>query len=392
MAKEVPATPMPIEDYDAIEAAVMETARGRWFLQEYARRNRNADTGVILHTLERIEKTIKRERQVPDIDRIRLDLADMAEAITRTKQEIATMKLETEHGGRFSEASAELDAIVEQTEMATNDILLNAEKIQELAWTLREAKVDDALCDQLDTCSTEIYTACSFQDLTGQRTRKVVTVLRYLESRINSMIGIWGLGDSEVVMDMQTSGGADPMDTRPDAHLLNGPQLAGRGVDQSAVDDLMDYDVVAEGQDSGLDANATTVDLDDPEIGGIDMAEAVAAEAEYAAMTDAAEAPVEAEAHTEADVFATPSARTETPAAATAEADVFAPAAPAPKKTKAKTAPPAVTTVTVGNTVVAVSAAAVAEVAPEASPALTVVANQDPIAELSAEQRLVVFG
>ncbi|WP_407050440.1 chemotaxis protein [Methyloraptor flagellatus] len=375
---------MPIEDYDAIEAAVMETARGRWFLQEYARRNRNADTGVILNTLERLEKTIKRERQVPDIDRIRLDLADMAEAITRTKQEIATMKLETEHGGRFSEASAELDAIVEQTEMATNDILLNAEKIQELAWTLREAKVDDALCDQLDTCSTEIYTACSFQDLTGQRTRKVVTVLRYLESRINSMIGIWGLGDSEVVMDMQTSGGADPMDTRPDAHLLNGPQLAGRGVDQSAVDDLMDYDVVAEGTDGGLDSHATTVDLDDPEIGGIDMAEEIVSDADFAAAVD----PVEPEAR-EADVFAAP----ETPSATeTAEADVFAPATPAPKKGKAKTTTPVVTTVTVGNTVVAVSAEAAAELAPEASPALTVVANLDPIAELSAEQRLVVFG
>ena len=29
----------------------------------------------------------------------------------------------------------------------------------------------------------QIYTACSFQDLTGQRTGKVVQVLRYLESR-----------------------------------------------------------------------------------------------------------------------------------------------------------------------------------------------------------------
>ena len=36
---------LPAEaDYDAICAAVMATARGRWFLQEYSRRNRNTDT------------------------------------------------------------------------------------------------------------------------------------------------------------------------------------------------------------------------------------------------------------------------------------------------------------------------------------------------------------
>lgn len=45
-------------DFDAIEAAVMETARGRWFLAEYARRNRSADTLQLLQVLERIEKSL----------------------------------------------------------------------------------------------------------------------------------------------------------------------------------------------------------------------------------------------------------------------------------------------------------------------------------------------
>ncbi|MFX8649096.1 hypothetical protein ABTM34_20855, partial [Acinetobacter baumannii] len=82
---------------------------------------------------------------------------------------------ESEAGGRFAEASNELDAIVSQTEAATETILQNAEKIQELAWTFREAGSDEELCDTLDAAVTEIYTGCSFQDLTGQRTRKVVT-------------------------------------------------------------------------------------------------------------------------------------------------------------------------------------------------------------------------
>ena len=44
----VPA-PLSDADYEAIEGAVMETARGRWFLAEFARRNRNADTTMLLN-------------------------------------------------------------------------------------------------------------------------------------------------------------------------------------------------------------------------------------------------------------------------------------------------------------------------------------------------------
>ena len=45
-------------DYEAIEDAVMETARGRWFLKEYARRMRAAETAGLLTALERIEKMV----------------------------------------------------------------------------------------------------------------------------------------------------------------------------------------------------------------------------------------------------------------------------------------------------------------------------------------------
>src|SRR5262249_43542650 len=77
-------------------------------------------------------------------------------------------------------------------ERATSDILAAAERIQEIAWTLRERGADSAICDALDQRATDIYSACSFQDLTGQRTRKVVDVLQFLEDRIRAMIEIWG--------------------------------------------------------------------------------------------------------------------------------------------------------------------------------------------------------
>lgn len=220
-------------EYQTLEQTLMESDRGRRFLKEFLNRNKTPETTEILSSIRRLEKVVTRQRKVPDLDKIRLDIADMHEAIERTKAEIANIKDDTDQSNRFVDASHELDAIVTQTEGATQSILEAAEQIQEKAWVLRENGADDATCDDIDAKATEIFMACSFQDLTGQRTNKVVQVLRYLESRINLMINIWGIED------LEADDTAGPVDNRPDAHLLNGPQMAGAGVCQNSVDELM---------------------------------------------------------------------------------------------------------------------------------------------------------
>ncbi|TMJ05715.1 MAG: protein phosphatase CheZ [Alphaproteobacteria bacterium] len=228
----VPA-PLSDADYEAIEGAVMETARGRWFLAEFARRNRNADTTMLLKALDRIEGAMRGERSVEPVERIRFDLVEMSKAIARTKTEIAAIKPDADHQGKFGEASEELDSVVQATEAATSEILACAEHIQEMAWTLREQGIDGAVCDLLDAKATEVYTACSFQDLTGQRTRKVIGVLRYLEDRINAMIGIWGLDGA------MAAEAAETRAVESGKALLNGPARPGQGLDQADVDMVM---------------------------------------------------------------------------------------------------------------------------------------------------------
>jgi hypothetical protein len=49
-------------DYDAICAAPMQPERGRWFLEEYALRNRSADTKLLLSAIEGIEAAVCRQR------------------------------------------------------------------------------------------------------------------------------------------------------------------------------------------------------------------------------------------------------------------------------------------------------------------------------------------
>ena len=230
----LPPAPMPLTDadYEAIEAAVVETNRGRWFLAEYARRNRHADTKMLLGAIDRLEAAMRGERTAESVDRIRFDLVEMAKAIARTKAEIAAIKPDIEQAGKFGQATEELDSIVNTTEAATSDILAAAEQIQEVAWTLREQGLDPEVCDLLDAKATAVYTACSFQDLTGQRTRKVIQVLRYLEGRINAMIDIWGLDGAMAAEAAETARARE-------GEVASGPARPGQGLDQADVDIVM---------------------------------------------------------------------------------------------------------------------------------------------------------
>ncbi|PLX45312.1 MAG: hypothetical protein C0605_01105, partial [Hyphomicrobiales bacterium] len=178
-------------DFQTIESAVMETIRGRWFLKEYARRNRHADTEEVLAAIERLTSRMAQPAADADLDRVRIDLKEMAEAISHTKHEIAAMNPDGEGESQILIASGELDSIVSETEQATSSILEAAEQVQEAAWIMREDGIDADMCDTLDGLATRIYTACSFQDLTGQRTSKVIGALKSLEDRIHAMSEIW---------------------------------------------------------------------------------------------------------------------------------------------------------------------------------------------------------
>ena len=79
------------DDYDAIFATLMGSARGRWFLNEFARRNRHADTTQVIAAISRIETLIS-DRESETARNLRADLLDMARAITEVRSEVVEIK------------------------------------------------------------------------------------------------------------------------------------------------------------------------------------------------------------------------------------------------------------------------------------------------------------
>lgn len=121
------------EDYAAIHEAFMETSRGRWFLGEYAKRNRNADTRMVLDAVARIEGSLAAQKQATAEAELIAALADIRKAV----------------GESQAAANAGLDGLAFDDCLAP--IARSVRIIREISWRWRETGADGRICDILDS-------------------------------------------------------------------------------------------------------------------------------------------------------------------------------------------------------------------------------------------------
>ncbi len=125
-------------------------------------------------------------------------------------------------------ATDELDAVVGTTEQATQSIMDSCEKVLEI---MKGEKPE--VFQQVEACVVKIFEACTFQDITGQRIKKVVTCLKQIEAKTTSVLKVLEgeLGD------MHGKSGDNSSSTV--VSLLNGPALPQNAVTQDDIDKLL---------------------------------------------------------------------------------------------------------------------------------------------------------
>jgi hypothetical protein len=154
------------EDYAAISEAFMETSRGRWFLTEYAKRNRNADTRMVLDAVARIEQTLvaqKEETLAAQREGLaaQQQAANAATAETAAKAATAAAEAADNH---LKAALAAIRTAVETAQASATEALdglaleqrqaavrKGSRVLREIAWRLREIGNDGRICDLIDS-------------------------------------------------------------------------------------------------------------------------------------------------------------------------------------------------------------------------------------------------
>ena len=157
------------------------------------------------------------------------EIEDLGRTIAQAKEEIAALRSDTGATEAVTTASEELDAVVAHTAEATNAILEACESLDDAA-----ASPNGPSASIVQDATMRIYEACSFQDITGQRITKVVNTLKVVDCKVSKIIESFGRHSWSDLPD-----GAHGYDRRPDAHLLNGPQLPVSAMGQAAIDALL---------------------------------------------------------------------------------------------------------------------------------------------------------
>jgi len=185
---------------------------------------------------------------------LKQELMGLFEHIQKIRREIASIRKPGVADDRFDQMSDELDAIVGHTETATNTIMENVEAISDLVIEVRKISENESVTEilnKIENHAGEVFTACSFQDITGQRITKVVRSLAFVEERVNTLIGMWG-------KDALSAEIAEEIPVDADEALLNGPQLDGQGVSQEDVDRMLN----GGGMDMGQPIASSQDDID----------------------------------------------------------------------------------------------------------------------------------
>lgn len=163
------------------------------------------------------------------------EIAKLANYIGEAKNEIFAIQTNARAEDAISDASLHLEEVVKATEDATNKIMDAADAVQNAASGVGGEKEQ-----QIIDATTIIYDACAFQDITGQRIRKVITLLENIEDRVNKLNGIFGsapkIAEEEIAKELDPSKIEVPVD---DKDLLHGPQHEGKGSSQDEIDALL---------------------------------------------------------------------------------------------------------------------------------------------------------
>lgn len=159
------------------------------------------------------------------------ELEELARYIRQAKHDIASIKPKDISTDYIPSATDELDAVVGATEEATNKIMDVCDEVSKIA----EGCAEEAK-NGLIGCTTKIFEACNFQDITGQRITKVVETLKHIDSRVEALVRAMG---DEFHRNEGTGSPKHVHAADPDKGLLNGPQLPTNAANQDEIDRLM---------------------------------------------------------------------------------------------------------------------------------------------------------
>lgn len=161
-------------EYRAIEAALLNSPRGRWFLAEHGRRARRLDSAALDDAVQRLNSCL---RQPPALlGALKREIEALQTVLSQSRQALLA---------KVTPTPGDTDG--PPTPQA---ILRAAEDLHERVWSLQADEVDPDRCQSIAREAARIYALSQMQAAEGARTRQYSEALEAAGARLAAILDI----------------------------------------------------------------------------------------------------------------------------------------------------------------------------------------------------------
>jgi len=176
MASEELDAPLHAEqEYRSIEAALLETPRGRWFLAEHSRRSRRLESAELEDAIGRLKTSLRDPPAV--LGRLRTELDSIAQLLRQAR---STVLSRAPAGGPrpVAPAAGSGDA------SAAGGLLKAAEELHTLVWSLQARDVNREVCERVGRQAAAIFALSARQAQESERALQFADMIDGIARRI----------------------------------------------------------------------------------------------------------------------------------------------------------------------------------------------------------------
>jgi hypothetical protein len=167
----------PEGEYRAIEATLLQTARGRWFLSEHGRRARRLDSAMLEEAMGRLQSSLREPPAL--LGQLKTEIEQVRGHLSETREDLAK-RPEAQPG------------TVATADGPQHGILTAAEDIHELAWSLQAKAPDAESCEQIARHAARLYAMSLQQAIESARLAKLAGALDEACARLSAILDTIG--------------------------------------------------------------------------------------------------------------------------------------------------------------------------------------------------------
>lgn len=159
-------------EYRAIEGALLETARGRWFLAEHSKRSRRLESVQLEAALDQLKSSMRDPPAL--VGQLRAELENIQDLLDKAKADLMAREgIDARQADGLHAPSAILDA---------------AEQLHAHAWSLQAQEIDTEVCEKIGLQTARIFALSARQAQESQRAKRQAETLDEISDRITGII------------------------------------------------------------------------------------------------------------------------------------------------------------------------------------------------------------